>query len=92
MTAGPDPANREPSHEPYRTKLYRNGASQAVRIPKALAFEEDIEVELIRCGDEVVVRPVRRSLDGIDAALRDLGRSLGGYERDQGKAVDRDWS
>ncbi len=29
----------------YRTRLYRNGASQAVRIPKSLAYPEDIEVE-----------------------------------------------
>ena len=91
MTVVPETPLREAAHEPHRTKLYRNGASQAVRIPKALAFEEDIEVEVIRRGDEVVVRPARRSLNGIDAALRGLGRSLGDFEREQGKATDRDW-
>ena len=76
---------------PHRTKLYRNGASQAVRIPKALAFEEDIEVEVIRRGDEVIVRPARRSLSGIGDALRRLGEALGDGERDQGEARDRAW-
>lgn len=91
MTAVSEPPRREAAPEPHRTKHYRNGASQAVRIPKALAFDEDIEVEVIRRGDEVVVRPARRSLGGISAALRGLGRSLGDYERDQGEATGRNW-
>ena len=77
---------------PHRTKLYRNGASQAVRIPKTLAFPEDIEVEVFRRGDEVVVRPVRRSLNGIGEALRGLGEALGDVERDQGEVSARDWA
>ena len=76
---------------PHRTKLYRNGASQAVRIPKALAYDEDIEVEMIRRGDAVIVRPARRSLAGIGDALRRLGEALGDQERDQGEARDRAW-
>lgn len=55
---------------PHRTRLYRNGASQAVRIPKDLAYPEDIEVELVRRGDEVIVRPAERRLTGLGAALR----------------------
>ena len=77
---------------PYRTRLYRNGASQAVRIPKALAFPEDIEVELVRRGDEVVVRPVARRLAGLGDALRKMGAGWDGFERDAGEADERDWS
>ncbi|MCQ8185610.1 type II toxin-antitoxin system VapB family antitoxin [Parvularcula maris] len=74
-----------------RTKLYRNGASQAVRIPKDLAFEEDIEVEILRRGDEVIVRPVRRKLTGLGDALKAMGKALEGFERDQGEDQERDW-
>ncbi|WP_299654484.1 hypothetical protein [uncultured Jannaschia sp.] len=76
----------------HRTKLYRNGASQAVRIPKDLAWPEDIEVELTREGDAVVVRPVRRSLAGLGAALRQMGRGMDGFERDEGAHQAREWS
>lgn len=77
------PASGEDAPRPYRTKLYRNGVSQAVRIPKALAFEEDCEVELVRRGDEVIVRPVRKTLGelGVRKAFEALGRSLVGFER-----------
>lgn len=76
---------------PYRTRLYRNGASQAVRIPKDLAWPEDIEVELFRHGDEVVVRPVCRPLAGLGSALRQMGSTMNGFERDDGDYQDRDW-
>ena len=79
-----------PSH-PYRTRLYRNGASQAVRIPKDLAWPEEIEVELVREGDAVVVRPVRRPLTGLGVALRQMGQGMEGFMRDEGPHQDRDW-
>lgn len=75
----------------YRTRLYRNGASQAVRIPKELAYPEDIEVELIRRGDEVIVRPVERRLAGLGKALRQMGDAMQGFERDEGEHQERDW-
>ena len=80
-----------PSH-PHRTRLYRNVASQAVRIPKDLAWPEEIEVELMREGDAVVVRPVRRPLVGLGAALRRMGQGMEGFVRDEGAHQERDWS
>ena len=81
--------NAEP--RPHRTKLYRNGSSQAVRIPKDLAWPEDIEVELVRDGDAVIVRPVERRLTGLGDILRRLGPSLEGYERIEDDIQERDW-
>lgn len=50
----------------YITKVFRNGNSQAVRIPSDLAYERtDIELEIERAGDEIRIRPVRRSLSGV---------------------------
>ena len=46
------------------TKVFRNGNSQAVRIPADLAYERsDLDVEIERIGDELRIRPARRSLD-----------------------------
>jgi antitoxin VapB len=43
------------------TKLFKNGNSQAVRIPAELAFNSlDIELVIEREGDELHIRPARR--------------------------------
>jgi antitoxin VapB len=50
----------------HRTRVFRNGNSQAVRIPSDLAYERtDIEVEIERVGEELRIRPARRSLAGV---------------------------
>jgi antitoxin VapB len=48
------------------TKVFRNGNSQAVRIPSELAYDRtDIELEIERIGDELRIRPARRPLAGV---------------------------
>ena len=54
-----------------RTKVFRSGNSQAVRIPREFQFETD-EVEIERRGDEVVLRPPVRNLRGAFEALAAL--------------------
>lgn len=50
----------------HRTRVFRNGNSQAVRIPSDLAYENtDVEMEIERVGDELRIRPARRSLTGV---------------------------
>ncbi|AOK21987.1 AbrB family transcriptional regulator [Burkholderia ubonensis] len=50
----------------HTTRAFRNGNSQAVRIPADLAFERsDIELEIERVGDEIRIRPARRPLAGV---------------------------
>jgi antitoxin VapB len=48
------------------TRVFRNGNSQAVRIPAELAFDRsDLDVEIERVGDELRIRPLGRSLEGV---------------------------
>ena len=48
------------------TRAFKNGNSQAVRIPADLAFAQtDLDLEVERVGDEIRIRPVRRSLAGV---------------------------
>ena len=45
------------------TKLFKNGNSQAVRIPSELAYSSwDIELVIERHGDELRIRPARRRI------------------------------
>jgi len=48
------------------TKLFRNGNSQAVRIPAELAYgRTDGDMLIERVGDELRIRPARQSLAGL---------------------------
>ena len=48
------------------TRIFKNGNSQAVRIPADIAYERtDIELEIVRIGDEIRIRPARRPLSGV---------------------------
>jgi antitoxin VapB len=47
------------------TRIFRNGNSQAIRIHAEPVYAEtQTEVEIERIGDELRIRPVRRSLAG----------------------------
>jgi antitoxin VapB len=48
------------SSNPTRAKLFRNGRSQAVRLPREFRFPGD-EVAIRREGDAVILEPVRRA-------------------------------
>jgi len=48
------------------TKIFRNGNSQAVRIPAELAYSAwDIELVIEREGDELHIRPARRRMGDV---------------------------
>ena len=45
-----------------RTRLFKTNRSQAVRIPKALAFPEGVEeVEIIKVGNTRIITPVGKN-------------------------------
>jgi antitoxin VapB len=48
------------------TKLFRNGNSQAVRIPADLSYDaSQMDMLIERIGDELRIRPARQSLAGL---------------------------
>ncbi len=53
-----------------KTKLFKNGNSQAIRIPAELAYGSwDIELVIERQGDELRIRPARRRMGDVLGAL-----------------------
>lgn len=59
------------------TRLFRNGHSQAVRIPADLAYERsDLELEIERVGDELRIRPAVRPIHGALEALASFSPSF----------------
>ena len=53
-------ATKDPNLEGIRASLFKNGRSQAVRIPKAFRFAGKT-VRIRRLGDALLLEPVRRS-------------------------------
>jgi antitoxin VapB len=51
-----------------KAKVFKSGNSQAVRLPKQFRFQVD-EVEILRRGNEIVLKEPRRNLIQAFAAL-----------------------
>lgn len=52
------------------TRVFKNGNSQAVRIPAEFAFDRtDVELEIERVGDELRIRQARRRLGDVLSIL-----------------------
>ena len=64
--------------ETTTVRLFKNGQSQAVRIPRALEFKGVDEVEISREGDTIVLRPIRKSW----SSFADDAAAIGGADED----------
>lgn len=71
-------------------KLFLNGRSQAVRLPKAFRFEGVTEVLIERDGERVILSPGKRaSIEQLIAALAEFESFP---ERDQACAPNQGWA
>ncbi len=47
-----------------QTKIFKSNQSQAVRLPKAVAFPEDVrEVQIVSVGNSRIISPVNETWD-----------------------------
>lgn len=73
------------------TRAFRNGNSQAIRIPSELAYERtDIELEIERIGEEIRIRPVRRPLVGVLRKFARFGLGFMGDGRGDQEQAERE--
>lgn len=72
------------------TRLFRSNRTQAVRLPREVAFPEDVEVEISIEGNARIITPVGGGWDRFFDSVQDAGLDV--PERDQPQAQDRDWS
>lgn len=72
------------------TKAFKNGNSQAIRIPAELAYERtDIDFEIVRIGDEIRIRPAQRLLTGALAKFAKFGPDFMAEGRGDQEQSDR---
>jgi antitoxin VapB len=75
----------------HTTRVFMNGNSQAVRIPADLAYERtDMELEIERNGDEIRIRPARRSLSGVLTKFAQFSPSFMSEGRGDQEQAERD--
>lgn len=55
-----------------RTRTFRSGNSQAVRLPKDVAFGDDVELVIVRCGDVMTIYPAETTIAEMIDRLRTL--------------------
>jgi len=72
-------------------KIFQNGRSQAVRLPKEFRFEGD-EVFVHRVGNAVVLLPVQHSWDTLFESLDQFSEDFMSDGRQQPLAQERDFS
>ncbi|MGI4982752.1 MAG: type II toxin-antitoxin system VapB family antitoxin [Janthinobacterium lividum] len=73
------------------TRVFRNGNSQAVRIPADLAYDRnDMDLEIERVGDEIRIRPARRSLNGVLERFARFGSDFMAKGREEQEQADRE--
>jgi antitoxin VapB len=70
-------------------RVFQSGNSQAVRLPKDFRFEVD-EVEILRQGDDVVLRVPRRSAAVVFDALAAMPDDFMADGRDDAPPQERD--
>lgn len=72
------------------TRLFRSNRTQAVRLPKEVAFPEDGEVTITVEGGARVITPAGHAWDRFFDSLDDLDVEI--PDRDQPDPQERDWS
>jgi antitoxin VapB len=65
------------------SRTFRSGNSEAVRLPRDLAFGPDVELTLVRSGDVLTIYPTRMSVADLVAALNQLPRPSSIEVRDE---------
>jgi len=51
-------------HAVFHTRQFKAGNSQAVRLPKKLAWPPETELTITRIGKKIVIEPTAQTLDG----------------------------
>lgn len=55
-----------------RSRTFRSGNSEALRLPKDVAFGAEVELVIVRSGDVLTIYPAAMSIPEMAARLREL--------------------
>ena len=72
-----------------RTWTFRSGNSEAIRLPKDVAFGEDVELMIVRSGDVLTIYPATSSISAMIERLKSLPTPPGIERRDDEELPER---
>lgn len=72
-----------------RTRTFRSGNSEAIRLPKDVAFGEDVELVIVRSGDVLTIYPAASSIPAMIERLKSLPTPPGIERRDDEELPER---
>ena len=55
-----------------RSRTFRSGNSEAIRLPRGVAFGKDVELVIVRSGDVMTIYPAAMSIPAMIERLRAL--------------------
>ncbi len=67
----------------FSSRTFKSGNSEAVRLPKGVAYGAEIEVTIVRSGDVLTIYPARPPITALAQRLADLARPPQVEVRDQ---------
>jgi antitoxin VapB len=70
-------------------KTFKSGNSEAVRLPRDMAFGADVELTLVRSGDVLTIYPARTTPAALVKRLAALPRPAGVEVRDEEPLPER---
>ena len=73
-----------------RTRTFRSGNSEAVRLPKGVAFGDDVELVVVRSGDVITMYPAGMTILTMLQRLQALPRPRAIECRDDEPLPERD--
>jgi antitoxin VapB len=71
------------------SRTFRSGNSEAVRLPKDVAFGREVEVTIVRSGDVLTIFPARPPIGDLVKRLIALPRPLDVESRDEEELPER---
>ena len=72
-----------------RSRTFRSGNSEAVRLPKDVAFGDDVELVLVRSGDVITMYPAGMTIPAMLQRLQELPRPRAIERRDDEPLPER---
>ncbi len=73
----------------FKTRTFRSGNSEAIRLPKSVAFGNDVEVVMVRSGDVLTLYRANATLPEMIARLEALPTPPTIEQRDEEELPDR---
>jgi antitoxin VapB len=71
------------------SRTFRSGNSEAVRLPRNVAFGREVEVTIVRSGDVLTIYPARKPIGDLVKQLAQLPRPPSIEERDDDVLPER---